>query len=948
MTEIIRPRVLPWLRTGLAAHIAAKVVDGMAPAATASITVAVQLRSTGSADDGVDAIPSPPIDLLGPGHVVGLDPAVIVRRDPLPDADDAEPNYFTTVELASADLPWRFTPAATANEEDNRLQPWLVLVVVEDRPGVTLDAGTFGRLDVLGIDAADGELPDLAESWAWAHVHADDELVDTPAAAFAARPENFRSRLMCPRRLTPNTPWIAALVPAFEAGRASGLGRAANPGRLVAWEVTDTDVVLPVYSSWRFRTGPRGDFESLVTRLTPRELPADVGRRALDLSAAGGGLPTAAGATTTFTGALVSPAPSPQHLPDAVLADIEGELTTLLNAAAQRERAIPADYEAVRDDPVVGPTIYAARQAGERRVPTLGEEPVWFGQLNVEPHHRAAAGLGAEIVRRDQEALMGAAWEQAGAMRPVNDLLRSARAAWEVAGVTQARTLALSDDSLMQIAAPAAARLRLDDGTTMFSAIEVAGIPRGLLSAAFRRRCAAVPSLAARPPSGPRVAPTRAITSACLDSPVEFTATWTTSRLAADAGALDPVSQESALHLIEREAMDVPETRYPTVGPMEASDTAPDRFDEDRNGGLVVGRAVVSTTVSLETALRRSLDPRSTIAAMLTARVDGLDAERDHQAPARLTARPQFTTPMYSRLVELNPEYLVPGIGAVPTDTVALLEVHRPFIEAFFGGLNHEMGREFVWREYPARLDATWFQQFWNSFDGAADILPIGAWDQDAGLGANPPLTTTPASLVLLVTGTLLRRYPDTKVYAVEAEWVDHGRFEMPDGDVRLPVFSGNLGPSTRFFGFDLDQTTARGSTIEPQRAGYYFVLEEQPHAPRFGLDPARASHRGKAPNAWSSMSWAHLAPIGDDPLPDFVHLDAAPWLTGVEREGNGGPDVWAQDAAAMARITLQRPVRMLVHADSMLPAPPPPIVVTIEPPGPSGPIGRLHEEVAP
>ena len=33
----------------------------------------------------------------------GLDPAEIIRRDPLPDADDAEPNYFTTVELASGD-----------------------------------------------------------------------------------------------------------------------------------------------------------------------------------------------------------------------------------------------------------------------------------------------------------------------------------------------------------------------------------------------------------------------------------------------------------------------------------------------------------------------------------------------------------------------------------------------------------------------------------------------------------------------------------------------------------------------------------------------------------------------------------------------------------------------------------------------------------------------------
>lgn len=209
---MISPHFVPWLRTGLAAHITDQAVGGLATTATTATEAFVQLHSTGADDDAIDVIPSPSIDLLGPGHVVGLDPMEIVRRDPLPDADDAEPNYFTTVELASADLPWRYTPAAA--DEDSRLQPWLVLVVVEDRDGVTIEPGGATGLETLRIDAADVELPDLAESWAWAHVHADDELADGVPAAFTDRPEVFRARLMCPRRLTPNTAWIAALVPA--------------------------------------------------------------------------------------------------------------------------------------------------------------------------------------------------------------------------------------------------------------------------------------------------------------------------------------------------------------------------------------------------------------------------------------------------------------------------------------------------------------------------------------------------------------------------------------------------------------------------------------------------------------------------------------------------------------------------------------------------------------
>ena len=101
-------------------------------------------------------------------------------------------------------------------------------------------------------------------------------------------------------------------------------------------------------------------------------------------------------------------------------------------------------------------------------------------------------------------------------------------------------------------------------------------------------------------------------------------------------------------------------------------------------------------------------------------------------------------------------------------------------------------------------------------------------------------------------------------------------------------------------------------------------MLEEQPRASRFGLDVPQERFRGTAPGNWSDLSWAHLVGV-DDALPAFADVTGPDWLIAAgQLPGNGPagePDAWGTGAAAMARITFQRPVRMLVHADAMLPA---------------------------
>src|SRR5688572_1053373 len=159
------PTFLPWLRQGLAAHIDSGAQDGLAPHDSATATVAVKLVAEGGSTR-TEEVPSPPIRLRGPAEVIGLAATEIVRCEPVDGTTDAEPNYFAHVELASPDLPWRFTPAAA--DDRGRLQPWLALVVVEDRAGVSLEhrgAADMPGAAVLHVDDASLELPDLAQCW---------------------------------------------------------------------------------------------------------------------------------------------------------------------------------------------------------------------------------------------------------------------------------------------------------------------------------------------------------------------------------------------------------------------------------------------------------------------------------------------------------------------------------------------------------------------------------------------------------------------------------------------------------------------------------------------------------------------------------------------------------------------------------------------------------------
>ena len=95
----------------------------------------------------------------------------------------------------------------------------------------------------------------------------------------------------------------------------------------------------------------------------------------------------------------------------------------------------------------------------------------------------------------------------------------------------------------------------------------------------------------------------------------------------------------------------------------------------------------------------------------------------------RVMVAPRFRHPMYEALDRYDREWLLPGVGAIkPQEMVTLLSTNERFVESFLIGLNTEMARELLWREYPTDGRATSFRSFWTTGDELlAEVHALGA-----------------------------------------------------------------------------------------------------------------------------------------------------------------------------------------------------------------------------
>ena len=315
-------------------------------------------------------------------------------------------------------------------------------------------------------------------------------------------------------------------------------------------------------------------------------------------------------------------------------------------------------------------------------------------------------------------------------------------------------------------------------------------------------------------------------------------------------------------------------------------------------------------------------------------------------------AYPKIDLPMYKPLTTPNVERLLPNINKIANNSITLMETNQRFIEAYMVGLNHEFARKLLWREYPTDQRGSYFRQFWavdNYIDSEGlshdalqdtlyDIPKIHLWRPDSALGDHnnriPPGQPPKPQAVLIIRGELLKKYPNTVIFAQHAKIVNSLRTpdwltaveeaKPPRDKTRSPLYSANPVDDIFFFGFDLTIDEVKGTGGDP---GWYFVLQERPGEARFGLELSR---EGSDIHVFDELTW-------NDALPAIKPGDFLPAnsLASVPLKSPGNApadqDTLAQfkddskvngatvSSARWADLLFRQPVMVAIHADEML-----------------------------
>jgi hypothetical protein len=893
---------LPWVREGFAAFVSRTAMR--TPITDGRLGVRIRLRiNQGAAELDV------PVKLHGPGDVTGIDPREIVRTDPVHLTADFEPIYFPTIEFDRPDFPWLFTPAAP--DASQRLRPWLCLVVVPKVAGVSLRQAEPLPL----LTCPRRELPDLEGSWAWAHAQVawthNPKLQDANGQVLPPRrqiefvmannPERTVSRIVSLRPLKPNEGYYACLVPTYAAGLKAGLGQevtAADEAALLpAWSTTtgnpSDEMLLPVYYHWEFATGLSNSFEALLRRLRPNPIPSSAGRVRLDLRDPGWGITPLAstdpGASVWLQGVLsVENGGTDAATSGEPPARIQTDLLKVLGGSMSAD-----------GDPLVRPPIYGAQHAGERTVPSNGTHP-WVRELNLDPRHRVAGGLGTLVVRYQQELLMASAWEQSAAAKAARQQAAQEGLANHMRSTLCERLTQFAPERLAQLTEPLHANVAVG-ASTVQSTVHESSLPDEALSPAFRRLTRARGPLARRIAAGgdgDRESETLTLVRRMADEPVTGPPeTLALRALRVSGGMIAPPERARSALPTDGSAPTAPLTSATsatptapiavgTIGSPLASAPLAAPVGTVATATPPQATAVVQPlATSTLTAAMVAEVPRPFLAAllqpMLVAELTPLTVasapiavamsvvQETVATTAEEKAMPSFPQPMYELLRDYFPELFFPGLEHVPPNTVALLKTNQPFIEAYMVGLNHEMSRELLWREFVTDYRATYFRRFWDVPGSLApEFPPIREWTRNLGANRIVP-SGIRGNLVLLIRGDLLRRFPAATIYASRAKLTNGKAAFDTMASPMQPIFRGTKAPDVTFLGFPIDETAARGSATDP---GYFFVIQEQPTEPRFG---------------WEDEDSATTV---------------------------------VDNAAILANRTLQRPFRVAIHAAAILP----------------------------
>lgn len=704
-----------------------------------------------------------------------------------------------------------------------------------------------------------------------------------------------------------------------------------------------------------------------------------VGTRLMDVQTPGAGLPPASATPMGLEGALKVPDSGiPWVRKDKAGNELTGDQNIKTNWIARLSEITGWNWDgtlglvASRAGNIVRTAllpIYGRWHIGANAQAPVNPTHSWFYELNIDPRLRVAAGLGTYVVQTQQQSLMASAWRQVEGIQKINTELRQTQLARETATrIYQSDIVADTHqtrqaEAILNLSAPVHEqvvwiRQPPVDGNpfseeTLRASTKTSRLADGIFDPQWRR------IVRSRGPISQRQG--RTGTSNILD---RMNKEETDPNYLSPAKKPEPPSNILSFKSLGLDLVNLDSGQIGgSGGPHEYLPGTP--FEQPREGNWDIFRQAIEDLIADDgweepkepphpppiditiaaKAVVKALDPVRTIETPCVDRLKGVDRSKgtwqgeDKLSP--VMAEPTFPYPMIDPLRELSQDWILPGLDQVPPNTITLLEPNRKFIEAYMVGLNHEMARELLWNSYPTDQRGSYFRHFWPptsivnpkkgtvSPEAQSDINRINEWT--GALGQNQPEGKGEALLCLLIRGDLLRRYPNAMIYASKATGSSENPqlitdSNHPNFDERYPLFIGTLKPDVSFLAFSLSEEEVRGhkaTDTQPDEPGWFFVLQEQSFEGRFGLDIGSEEDYGQPVAQWNEFSWEHLVATPDE-LESLHYIDIESDRPRIKPSVYPGPERWhakrGSQAAEIASITFQRPVRVAVHASDLLP----------------------------
>ncbi|MGN6566722.1 MAG: hypothetical protein ACTHJ0_02155, partial [Flavipsychrobacter sp.] len=612
----------------------------------------------------------------------------------------------------------------------------------------------------------------------------------------------------------------------------------------------------------------------------------------------------------------------------------------------------------------------------------------WLNTGNLDPRYRIFAGIGAEVIRRNQDKYMDIAWQQVGAVIEANKAIMRMQAAMEASAAMHTKHIvSLSDEMVLNTSASLHTKVKMST-ETVYKNIADSAVPNSVFSGAFRRMTApGATMMRAMDLSGSPVTTVALIDD--LNSGIATIASAYTAPAGMIAYTIWPSSSltpafTSSVPTSSSFAISVPGSPLPafTPGPLSPSATAFVTSVVSLHATISSLPAYTYTTgptlniSAVATAIRTGTDPRVTVLNYAQSVISSTAAVTNVVTPITamdlILAAPKIDLFMYKELAALSTEWIMPGLNGIPDNSMNLLQMDQTYIEAFMLGLNHEMARLLLWRGYPTDQRGTCFSFFWgyeNVFNAASltstdlddykDIYPINQWRTPlsshpiAGplshLGENThrPGLNISNMLVLTIRGELLRKFPGTIIYMQEASWqlkdspsgptdynyskpriLNTGTTQYPSiGTTLYPIFKASLDPDIYFLGFNIDTATAKGVMNSPTQPGYFFVFQERAGELKFGAEEPVAgttynynvqSPSGTSFTSWNDLNWGNILP---SPSTAGMIDVTTPLVLNLDNPSTNPDSVeWARNSASMAYSLQRLPIKLNVHANTLMP----------------------------